>query len=259
MLVCDCGMQVSGEASHGGVEAAPESPPALPPSCTTSYTLQDFMLNKNYSQAPSLTFPPPTDALSPLPFTNSFALRDNNNKPQNTFLGRKGGLLRNILTSSGDGLVNVKRQVVSPSKTEANGSSSSDSGYGSKGKSPCAEDGDQSSEESRIPTLKRKAPPSSASQDSGKSKGESSQRKRRFERTKDALEQSGLLEITMKTAELIKSNRTLDSDISELKKSSQEFLRSVLNNPQNRQLREFLLAKKRERESTGLGGGNTAP
>jgi len=55
----------------------------------------------------------------------------------------------------------------------------------------------------------------------------------RFERTADMLAKSGLLEITMKTADLIRSNQQAQRELNQLKVEVDEFTKSVLANPEN--------------------------
>lgn len=58
---------------------------------------------------------------------------------------------------------------------------------------------------------------------------------KRYKRTQEALQSSGLLDVTMKTAELIKRNRQLQKDIQDFKKETVEFLKSVMRNPENKE------------------------
>ena len=55
----------------------------------------------------------------------------------------------------------------------------------------------------------------------------------RFERTADMLAKSGLLDITMKTAELLRSNQQARQDLVTLKQEIDQFMESVLANPEN--------------------------
>ena len=77
-------------------------------------------------------------------------------------------------------------------------------------------------------------------------------RHQKFIRTKDALEITGLLSITMKTAQLIKENKQSFGELQLLKDETQEFLKLVLNSKENSKIRDFLLPKKREREASQL-------
>ncbi|ELT99460.1 hypothetical protein CAPTEDRAFT_196147 [Capitella teleta] len=93
------------------------------------------------------------------------------------------------------------------------------------------------------------APPPPAAAAPTTSGTDTPQHKRRFERTRSALQQSGLLDITMNIADMVKDSQKLDDEVAQLRKNSQELLKSILNNPQNSPLRAFLLKKKRERET----------
>lgn len=66
---------------------------------------------------------------------------------------------------------------------------------------------------------------------------------RRYKRTQEALQSSGLLDVTMKTAELIKRNRQLQKDIQDFKKETVEFLKSVLRNPENKEYAKVIHGK----------------
>ena len=59
------------------------------------------------------------------------------------------------------------------------------------------------------------------------------EKRARFERTADMLAKSGLLEITMKTAELLRSNQEARQDLLNLKQDIDQFVQSVLANPEN--------------------------
>lgn len=61
-------------------------------------------------------------------------------------------------------------------------------------------------------------------------------RRRRFMRTAEALRQSGLLDITLKTAELLRKNQALQQEIETLQKETRSFVLSVLSNPENRHI-----------------------
>ncbi|KAK3092728.1 hypothetical protein FSP39_006626 [Pinctada imbricata] len=65
-------------------------------------------------------------------------------------------------------------------------------------------------------------------------------KKKRYNKTHDALQGSGLLGITMKTADLIKQNRKLQHQLDELKKQAALLLEDVLRNPENKQYKEAL-------------------
>ena len=70
-------------------------------------------------------------------------------------------------------------------------------------------------------------------------------RRKRFNRTRDALEKSGLMGITMKTADLLKSNESLEQEILELKKETETLLQSILMNPGNERFKnKYMFPKK---------------
>ena len=62
-------------------------------------------------------------------------------------------------------------------------------------------------------------------------------RKKRFNRTRDALESSGLMGITMKTADLLKKNESLEKEILKLKRETESLLKAILLNPGNEHLK----------------------
>ncbi|KAG0722713.1 CLOCK-interacting pacemaker [Chionoecetes opilio] len=74
--------------------------------------------------------------------------------------------------------------------------------------------------------------------DDRKSRESYTSRKKRFMRTAEALRQSGLLDITMKTADLLRKNQELQREIEDLQRQTKKFVRSVLSNPENRQTLE---------------------
>eukprot|EP00095_Tigriopus_kingsejongensis_P008678 maker-scaffold72_size415059-snap-gene-3.17 protein:Tk08678 transcript:maker-scaffold72_size415059-snap-gene-3.17-mRNA-1 annotation:"uncharacterized serine-rich isoform x2" len=61
-------------------------------------------------------------------------------------------------------------------------------------------------------------------------------RRARYERTAAILSRSGLLDITMKTAELMQKNRDLNKELFKLKQDTNHFVENVLSNPANRNL-----------------------
>ncbi|XP_052105141.1 uncharacterized protein LOC127738084 isoform X2 [Mytilus californianus] len=61
---------------------------------------------------------------------------------------------------------------------------------------------------------------------------------KRYNKTAEALKMSGLMDITMKTADLLKKNKQLQSEMDSLKKDSSNFLQSVLENPENHHIRD---------------------
>ncbi|OWF53388.1 uncharacterized protein LOC110446453 isoform X2 [Mizuhopecten yessoensis] len=68
----------------------------------------------------------------------------------------------------------------------------------------------------------------------------SNMKRKRYKKTADALQGSGLMDITVKTAELIQRNRKLQKDIEQLKSQAAQFYQSVLQNPENREIGEKL-------------------
>ncbi|XP_042211537.1 CLOCK-interacting pacemaker-like [Homarus americanus] len=67
-------------------------------------------------------------------------------------------------------------------------------------------------------------------------RGSYASRRRRFLRTAQVLRQSGLLNITMKTAELLRKNQVLQREIENLQRETRTFVLSVLSNPENRHI-----------------------
>ena len=67
-------------------------------------------------------------------------------------------------------------------------------------------------------------------------------RKKRFNRTRDALESSGLMGITMKTADLLKKNESLEKEILKLKRETESLLQAILLNPGNEHLKKHKLS-----------------
>eukprot|EP00090_Calanus_glacialis_P001067 TRINITY_DN10761_c0_g1_i1.p1 TRINITY_DN10761_c0_g1~~TRINITY_DN10761_c0_g1_i1.p1 ORF type:complete len:143 (-),score=36.02 TRINITY_DN10761_c0_g1_i1:123-551(-) len=61
------------------------------------------------------------------------------------------------------------------------------------------------------------------------------EKRARFERTADMLAKSGLLDITMKTADLIRSNQQAQNELIQLKAEIEQFTKSVLANPENQE------------------------
>ncbi len=68
-------------------------------------------------------------------------------------------------------------------------------------------------------------------------------RRARFTRTADILARSGLLDITMRTAELIRKNQHLNTQLIQLRKDADDFVRSVLSNPENKHFAEMHLKR----------------
>jgi len=66
------------------------------------------------------------------------------------------------------------------------------------------------------------------------SSSRSPEKRARFDRTHQILAKSGLLDITEKTALLLKSNQQANLELQQLKVEIKEFTKSVLSNPENR-------------------------
>jgi hypothetical protein len=66
----------------------------------------------------------------------------------------------------------------------------------------------------------------------------------RFARTKDLLSKSGMLGITLKTADLLKRNNQFQTDLRSLKEETNAFVDSVMANPENQSLLNKLPAKQ---------------
>ena len=62
------------------------------------------------------------------------------------------------------------------------------------------------------------------------------ERRARYARTAEILSKSGLLDITMKTAELMKKNKQLNKELMTLKAETAAFVKDVLANPENQRL-----------------------
>lgn len=80
--------------------------------------------------------------------------------------------------------------------------------------------------------------PSPDSDADSKSKESYTSRRKRFLRTAEALRQSGLLDITMKTADLLRKNQQLQREIEDLQRQTKKFVLSVLSNPENSHILE---------------------
>jgi len=58
----------------------------------------------------------------------------------------------------------------------------------------------------------------------------------RYRRTKELLEDSGLLSVTNRTADLLKQNKLVNNDIESLRQQTEDFVKSVQRNPANQAL-----------------------
>ena len=68
----------------------------------------------------------------------------------------------------------------------------------------------------------------------------STDKKMRFLRTASALQRSGLMEITIKTADILKQNRVVNKEIERLHQDTLKFLQSVIKNPENKTFQESI-------------------
>lgn len=64
-------------------------------------------------------------------------------------------------------------------------------------------------------------------------------KKYRYNQTALALQQSGLMKTTVRTAELLRKSRMLQQELVKLKKETTAFVTSVLNNPENKHLKDM--------------------
>jgi len=59
------------------------------------------------------------------------------------------------------------------------------------------------------------------------------EKRARFERTADILARTGMLEVTVKTADLMQRNQQAQNELIQLKAEVEQFVQSVLANPEN--------------------------
>lgn len=168
-------------------------------------SLRGFIIDKNYRN--QLTFAPPTSFLEPLPISMPFQKEHLWQDPY-------------ILTSEG--------KVVEP-KVEESANRSSDSNYTRKRSCQSKDimDTSQHSTEMMIHPPKRKVLQSNEID---------IQSKGTFARTVEASEELVLQDISIKTSDLLKRNRDLESHLAELRQMANEFLGSVLNNQENQHI-----------------------
>ena len=69
-------------------------------------------------------------------------------------------------------------------------------------------------------------------------------KKYRYNQTFSALQQSGLMKTTMKTAELLRRSRSLQQELAKLRRDTTMFVECVLNNPQNKHIKDQLEKNK---------------
>lgn len=107
-------------------------------------------------------------------------------------------------------------------------------------RSPSPADPEEAAKRTRL----QRSPATPNSDSDSDSKGECKikesyiSRRKRFLRTAEALRQSGLLGVTMKTAELLRKNHDLQREIEDLQRQTKNFVLSVLSNPENRHILE---------------------
>lgn len=66
-------------------------------------------------------------------------------------------------------------------------------------------------------------------------------KKYRYNQTAMALQQSGLMKTTIKTAELLRKSRLLQEELRKLRRETAFLVQSVLNNPENKHLKELYI------------------
>ncbi len=79
-------------------------------------------------------------------------------------------------------------------------------------------------------------------------------RRARLARTADMLARSGLLDVAMRTADLMRRNQQLEREIAQLKAEADAFVADVLSNPENAHLRAA--AHSQFGAGAGAGAGN---
>ncbi|KAL4238095.1 hypothetical protein ACF0H5_002807 [Mactra antiquata] len=79
---------------------------------------------------------------------------------------------------------------------------------------------------------------------SGQQAGNPDLKRHRYNQTALALQQSGLMKTTIKTAELLRKSKILQQELVKLRKEASIFMHSVLNNPENKHLKDLYLPKK---------------
>ena len=83
----------------------------------------------------------------------------------------------------------------------------------------------------------------SHSSDVSASSGKSYSKNYRYNQTAAALQKSGLLKTTVRTAELLQKNRVLQMELQKLRRETMVFMRSVLANPENEHLRKMYITQ----------------
>ncbi|XP_052767722.1 uncharacterized protein LOC128208263 isoform X2 [Mya arenaria] len=75
-------------------------------------------------------------------------------------------------------------------------------------------------------------------------------KKYRYNQTAMALQQSGLMKTTVKTAELLRKSRLLQQELIKLRRETTFFVHSVLNNPENKHLKDIYFRKGNNEKPT---------
>ena len=83
----------------------------------------------------------------------------------------------------------------------------------------------------------------SQSSDTSASSAKSINKKYRYNQTAAALQKSGLLKTTVRTAELLQRNKELQGELQKLRRETMVFMQSVLANPENQHLRKLYLTQ----------------
>ena len=65
-------------------------------------------------------------------------------------------------------------------------------------------------------------------------------RHQRFQKTAALLKNSGLFEVTVRTARLLRANQLLQKELEQLKTETSAFLQDVLNNPENAKIVQMM-------------------
>lgn len=75
-------------------------------------------------------------------------------------------------------------------------------------------------------------------------------KKYRYNQTALALQQSGLMKTTIKTAELLRKSRLLQQELTKLRRETAVFVHAVLNNPENKHLKDMYMSQQKEKSIT---------
>lgn len=75
-------------------------------------------------------------------------------------------------------------------------------------------------------------------------------KKYRYNQTALALQQSGLMKTTIKTAELLRKSRLLQQELTKLRRETVVFVHAVLNNPENKHLKDMYMVQQKDKSIT---------